>query len=303
MYTEQFMAYDIETTSINEDGRDEVAFPYSFAFQVSDHEKDLELAKFRRWSDVKPWLDGKLTELGCRPAHGDDSGLYLVIYVHNLSYEYKYMQHSFEWEDVFAISSEHRIARARTTSGIEFRCSYFLTNTGLAKVGKDVGIAKGEDFDYNLVRHHHTMFSDEEELYVDNDVKIITELIRQRLEREKSDDGRVVQRYSALMSSIPMTKTGYTRRTVRKACARDVDYMRDVKRLRMTVDDYLAARQAFGGGFTHANAVYTDRTVDGVVGYDIASSYPASILQGVYPMESFQKLETPSYKAFSEMLG
>ena len=52
----------------------------------------------------------------------------LVIYVHNLSYEFAFLQgiYKFETEDVFAVKS-HKVLKA-TAGSIEYSCNYLRTN-------------------------------------------------------------------------------------------------------------------------------------------------------------------------------
>ena len=54
----------------------------------------------------------------------------LVVYVHNLSYEFQFMRKHFTWKSVFSIDSRKPIY-AVTDFGIEFRCSYILSGYSL----------------------------------------------------------------------------------------------------------------------------------------------------------------------------
>jgi hypothetical protein len=50
----------------------------------------------------------------------------LVIYVHNLGYEFQFIRKMFEWDRVFAIKQRRPVYAI--CGGLEFRCSLFLSN-------------------------------------------------------------------------------------------------------------------------------------------------------------------------------
>lgn len=53
----------------------------------------------------------------------------IIIYVHNLSYEFQFMRKWFVWDKIFALE-ERKVVYA-IMAGIEFRCSYILTGYSL----------------------------------------------------------------------------------------------------------------------------------------------------------------------------
>ena len=267
-YIQTPIAFDIETTSYRDDG-DKRAIVYTYTFSV-----DGEVTVLRTRDEFIRFVDGLIDRFEVTLKNR------LVIYVHNLGFEFPHIRESFAWENVFAIGDTRKVARATTSSGIEFRCSYFLTNAPLARVGKEVGVPKMVgDLDYSLVRHHETALTDEELGYIANDVQIIIALIRDKLRRNK-------------MGGIPLTKTGYTRRNVRSAVRKDKGYMKWVRDLKLTETDYVRARTAYQGGYVHANAVFAGRVSENVAGWDLASSYPSSLVQFPYPTSIFADIET-----------
>ena len=265
------VSYDIESTSMREGITDrKIAFAYTHALCVEG--KVYVLRTYEQLAEalgtLLEWLGGSISQR-------------LVVYVHNLGFEFGHMKAFFEWQEVFAIGdNEHNVVRACTTDGVEFRCSLALTNKPLKYVGADVGVQKMTgDLDYGLVRHHGTRITAEEAGYIRNDVLIIDELIRQRT---SGDDD---------LSTIPMTKTGYVRRRVRKAVRADAFSRNQVRGLKMTTDDYLMARQCFSGGYTHASARFSGLVVTDVDPYDLASAYPRQIVSQRFPMTSFFDLD------------
>lgn len=140
---------------------------------------------------------------------GTYKDLRLIIYVHNLSYEFQFMRKHFEWIKVFAVDSLKPVY-AVTTTGIEFRCSYLLSGYSLAKlsdqltkyhVEKKVG-----DLDYSLLRHSGTELTPEEIGYCVNDVLVVMAYIQEKIIQDKG------------IHRIPITKTGYVRNFCRNSC-------------------------------------------------------------------------------------
>lgn len=263
------VSFDIETTSyIDNDVKR--AIVYSYAFCV-----DGNVTVLRRADEFLDFIQGLITQYEASTDHP------VVVWVHNLAYEWQFIRQHFTWESVFANGEATNVIKAVTDEGIEFRCTYALTNASLAQVGKKVGVAKGGDFDYELLRHSETPLTDEEMGYIYNDVLIMDALLKERLAEDTLD-------------TIPMTKTGYVRRMVRGETMNKPyeggtyrDWIRD---LTLDTDTYQAAHSAYQGGYTHANAKLAGMAVPGVKGCDIASSYPASLAQFQFPVSNFTEV-------------
>lgn len=272
-YVDAVVAFDTETTSFTDEGVKR-AIVYSYCVQVED-----DIRIMRTEEEFVDYMQQLATKYDTDPMHR------LVVYVHNLAYEWQFIKNSFAWlrETVFSNGSTLNVIRACTADGIEFRCSLALTNAPLKTVGKMVGVPKMVgDLDYDLVRHSGTPLTPEEIGYIENDTRIIVALIRERL----ADD---------TFESIPMTKTGYVRRLVRKVRAGSSkgakEYRKKISKLLLTAETYSVAREAFAGGFTHANGMITGEELHDVVAYDLSSSYPAALVQFPYPMSAFIRVE------------
>lgn len=271
-YVEHLAAFDIETSSYMDEG-EKRAVVYSYALMIDD-----TIHHARSADEFFPLLEKIAAEMELSLDRR------LVIYVHNLAYEWQFIKHYMTWDSAFAIASERRIVRAVSTLGFEFRCSYVLTNKPLAAVGKDVGVRKMVgDIDHTLIRNSITPLSDEELGYIDNDVRILVEFERQALAQE---GGTIEQ----ALRSIPITKTGYVRRRMRKAALADPAYEQLVSELTLSEETYTLARHSFQGGYTHANSMVTGQECGDTVAVDLASSYPSSMLQFTYPMSSFHSV-------------
>ena len=236
----------------------------------------------RTWSE---WRD----TLRFIEEHMHTNKIKLIIYVHNLGYEFQFMRGWFNFQDVFA-SKERRPIHASLPEGIEFKCSYILSNYALAYIGakllhkypvqKDVG-----SLDYSLIRHSKTGLTQEEVWYSVHDVQVVTSYIQEKIEEEGD------------INTIPLTNTGYVRRYCREFCftqftkdpklarkysARYHDRMNSLCITSQTEYDQLHA--GFGGGFTHTAPRYSGKLLSGVGSADLASSYPAAMVMKKFPM-------------------
>lgn len=271
-YVEHLAAFDIETSSYMDEG-EKRAVVYSYALAIDDM-----IYHARSADEFFPMLEKIAAEMELSLDRR------LVIYVHNLAYEWQFIKHYMQWDSAFAIASDRRVVRAVSKLGVEFRCSYVLTNKPLAAVGKDVGVQKMVgDIDHTLIRNSITPLSDEEMGYIDNDVLILIEFERQALAQE---GGSIEQ----ALRSIPITKTGYVRRRMRKAALADPAYEQLISELPLTEETYTLARHSFQGGYTHANSTVMGQEMGDTVAVDLASSYPSSMLQFTYPMSSFHSV-------------
>lgn len=226
-----------------------------------------------------------------------DNDLRLVVYVHNLPYEFGFMRKRFEWDEVF-ILSERKPVYARTVNGIEFRCSLKLSGgRSLAAVGKELQkypVQKKEgDLDYELIRTPLTPLSSTELGYCENDIRVILHYIQEKIEQ----DGDITR--------IPLTNTGYVRNYCRKECyKRWKPYRRIMDQLEISSDEYSQLKRAFQGGFTHANAHHVQKVCKDVASYDFTSSYPAVMLLKKFPMSSAKLVDgTLSESSFTELLA
>lgn len=280
-------SFDIETTSFYaEDNRDpkhpeviKQAIMYVWQFGINGY-----TILGRTWEEFGTFLNAlvnyaKLSN-NCR----------LIIYVHNLSFEFQFLQKWFNWDKVFAFKTRRPIYAI--SGGLEFRCSYYLSNYNLEYIGENlltrypmkkmVG-----DLDYNLIRHSGTPLTAKEKGYAVNDVRVVMSYIQQKIE----EDGGI--------NKIPLTNTGYVRNHCRKVCFGEIgddpeqarrdglNYKAIMKSLNMSHDEYLQAKAAFMGGFTHASALHANQVISNVdCNADEISAYPAQMVLKYFPMSS-----------------
>lgn len=201
----------------------------------------------------------------------------LVVYVHNLSFEFQFLSGVFDFgvSDVFAIE-KRKILRAILHDHIEFRCSYLQTNMSLRAFCEKMGVKSYKlKMDYRKRRFWYTELSDKEIAYCINDVRGLVEAITKEMDRDGDN-----------LYTIPMTSTGYARRDAKHA-------MRFVSRQFIehqapTMEIYELCREAFRGGNTHASRYYSGQILHNVKSADRSSAYPHAICNERFPITKFR---------------
>lgn len=280
--------FDIETTSLKTNGK-KSAFMYVWQLGIGYGNP---VFYGRTWNEFCDCLESLSDYLQL------DENKRLVIYVHNLGYEFQFMAKYFTWLDVFA-ASERKPIKALCDLGIEFRDSYILSGYSLENTAKNLAKHKikklNGDLDYSLIRHYKTPLTNDEINYCINDIQIILAYINEQIA------------YCGDISKIPMTNTGRVRSYVRNACngrtggkgGRSAQYIRYRKIMNdLTIDKptYTQLKRAFMGGFTHANANYSGKLLHGVTSIDFTSSYPSVMLAEKFPMSRFKPIDIMTVK-------
>lgn len=283
-------AFDIETTSFYEDGSKQGCM-YIWQFGINGH-----CIIGRTWKQFLDFMDDLTAYLST------SLNQRIIVYVHNLSYEFQWMHDYFDWEKVFCLDNRKPIY-AVTKNGIEFRCSYILSGYSLAKLGDNLLTYKVRkmvgDLDYHKIRTSVTPLSDKEMQYCINDVLVVMAYIEEQRIKENG------------IGNIPYTKTGYVRRFCRSNCLgshyksnKTYNKYRDMmETLQITgVEEFKALQRAFSGGFTHANVWWSNRVCDNVGSFDFTSSYPTVMISDMYPMSSATQVDINSLSEMNEYL-
>lgn len=289
-------AFDIETTSFfrqseNSTEPEKVAIMYVWSFSICGF-----CVLGRTWDEFTKLMDLLVEYFNLSPK------LRIIIYVHNLGFDFSFFRKWLTWDNVFSAKSRIPIY-AVTNRGIEFRCSYLLSGYKLETIA-DKHLSKYTikklvgDLDYDLIRHSKTPLSNEEIQYCLNDVKIIVAYIQEKIDNEHG------------INNIPYTKTGYVRQYCRNNCfyengipikdsAKEESYHQIIRRMNLSVEEYYQLKRGFQGGFTHANPFYVGKVVENVTSFDFTSSYPAVMLSEKFPMCSSEIVKLPiSYDEF-----
>ena len=264
-YADMVCAFDIETTNI-----DKYRQAVMYIWQMQLGEKWTVYG--RTWEQFTDFINKLQDNVP------DDT--YLVIYVHNLSFEFQFLKSIIPIDDVFAMD-DRKILRVRSGK-LEFRCSYIHSNMSLEKYlqAMDVPDQKVKGFNYRKKRYSWTPLSKDELKYCINDVKGLVQAVMVEMERDGDD-----------LYSIPLTSTGYVRRIAKNVLG---PYRRYIKPMLPDLDTFQALRRAFRGGDTHANRYNSNMLIDSaavgpISSMDISSSYPSVMLMNRFPKKLIRK--------------
>ena len=260
-------AFDIETTNIWSEEKP-FAFMYQWQFCFND-----TVVFGRTWNEFLEFLK-KLSYF----LHLDKNKR-LVIYVHNLAFEFQFMKDFLQIDSLFAKSK--RKPMKFLSGGLEFRCSYFLSNMTLQKFCENspscIHYKLTDTFDYRKIRTTKTILTEEEKAYCYNDVRGLCECIKDKMEVDN-------------LAEIPLTSTGYVRREYRRAMQSNPNNYYLLQSTALNPIQYSKLREAFRGGNTHANYKKANKIIDEVYSFDISSSYPSCINFDDFPLGKFYTL-------------
>ena len=265
-------AFDIETTNLDEI---EQSVMYIWQFQIGN-----ELTVFgRTWQEFKDVL----FKIGRLLSKYDDRCV--VIYVHNLSFEFAFLAgiYEFKKEEVFAVR-RRKVLRCTMYDGrFEFRCSYLLSNMTLKAFTKKFHVKheKLDDYDYGLRRYYWTPLTIEELRYCQNDVLGLVEAVQMQMTSEGDD-----------LKTIPYTSTGYVRRECKEVIRENLGY-HFAKKYFPSPRLYKYMQKCFRGGDTTANRWYCNELLHNVTSYDRSSSYPDVLVNCLYPSTPFVEILEP----------
>lgn len=268
-------AFDIETSPTP--GRTD-AHLYHWQLQIG---LDTPTIHGRTWDDLRLMFSRICAALGDKQT--------LVIYVHNLSYEWQFLRtiYDFTNDDIFA-TGDRKILRAYMyDKKLEFRCSYLLTNMGLAAWTKKMGVAHpkldSDEYDHNKVRWPWDDLTEEELRYCRHDVLGLCEALQAQMARDGDN-----------LAAIPMTSTGYVRRDV-KAAMQHWSRL-TLRKIQPDPECFRALREEFRGGDTHANRYLAGEILEDVWSWDRSSSYPDVLVNCRYPMSPWRRWTRLSVK-------
>ena len=278
-------SFDIETTSYLDLAGKQI--PASDYLQLDEDDREASIPKAtmyiwmlsvdetvyygRTWKEFVQFLD-KL-EKNCNKRK--------IIFVHNLSFEFQFFCTQLKIKEVMSRTSRKVMTCTLADYNIQFRCSLYMTNVKLAKLPEIFGLTVEKmvgDLDYSKMRHSLTPLTDKELGYCEHDCLVIYEYIKTELLTYDRVD------------KIPITSTGKVRKELQKLVMKDMKYRRIVREsINTRPSVYNMLIEAFAGGYTHANYIYSDEVISNVDSYDETSAYPYVLVTHRFPSKVFSE--------------
>lgn len=210
----------------------------------------------------------------------------IMVFVHNLSYEFSFLHDEqvlggrLNEKSVFCLKPRKVCKFLCCDDHIEFRCSYIHSNMSLDQFTKKMKVEHQKlagELDYKKIRYPWTPLDPETEIpYCVNDVLGLVECIYTELEVDNDS-----------LYTLPLTSTGYVRRKIKEALSSRHDYIR---RLLPYVETYDLLKEAIRGGNTHASRFYAGKKLPGPIrSVDRSSSYPDVQINGRFPTSEFRR--------------
>ena len=218
-------------------------------------------------------------------------GQKIVIYVHNLGFDFQFLRNVFTFKKVFARTEREPITAEIDGTNIILKCSYTLSAMGLEMTAKKHNLNVQKlvgDLDYSKARNTKTELTQEELNYCANDVLVINAFIKKMFEQYGS------------FKSIPLTNTGIVRKKFKEWIEQNYKggcknalykWQKWVASLTEDTETFILLVKAFAGGYTHGNALKVNQIMYNVNADDFTSSYPAVLLTEKFPCTSFWKDE------------
>lgn len=220
------------------------------------------------------------------------SPLKKYIFVHNLSYEFVFLQNEFDFKNVFSRKSRKVMKCELDKYKFELRCTYYMSNSSLDRLAKNYNLNVKKlvgNLDYNKIRTPVTPLTKEELAYCENDCLVVYEYIKKELETYKT------------IRNLPLTSTGHVRKELKEEISDNWQYKNKVKKsINIDPHVYNLLLDAFQGGYTHASWIFASETLKNVTSWDFTSSYPYCLCTCRYPATEFRKCYLTNFKAMGK---
>ena len=252
---------------------------------------------------------------------------YMNIYVHNLAFDSSFLLPIQNVYKMFA-SDMHKPYYYITENGGRYVDTVVLTQKRLEELGKELTLYDDRkhvgDFDYDKIRTPKTAFTIPEYGYVTSDTTVLAAYMSETIHKRYGDD----------ISKVDLTMTGIVRSFVQSVFKTDSkvlkeldeegvlnkklsDYVQgkykpksknDYKKLyyntlgksgfyyKLSYKQYVMARLAYTGGFTHANANLVGKILKNLISVDFTSSYPTRILSEAFAIGSGREITREALK-------
>ena len=212
----------------------------------------------------------------------------IYIWVHNLAYDWvfirKFLINAFG-EPVKQLNTKtHYPISIEFSNGIILKDSLILAACNLDKWAKDLDVEHKKaigKWAYDQIRDQHEKeFTDDEVLYIENDVLSLVECL---------DKTAIILNKRPF--SMPYTNTGIVRNEC-KLIGKKHNAHDKFLRLAADFEQNEKLMYLFHGGYTHGNRFFYGRIITSIVEcFDFTSSYPFCMLAYKFPMSKFYKIK------------
>lgn len=204
---------------------------------------------------------------------------HIVVWVHNLSFEFSFLKGVFKFDDsaIYALSPR-RILRA-TLGNIEFRCSYELSSLSLDEFIRSEGARHHKlrgAINYECLRFPWTPLTKNEYKYLCYDLLGIVEAVSLKLSRNNDT-----------LYTVPLTLSGYIDRDLKKAYYK-IPYSKR-QNILPSYPLYKLERQGMQGGYIKANRHYLNQSLTKCISFDRFGAYPAILYMNKFPISPFRR--------------
>lgn len=269
-------AFDTETSTILQ-GREKIAFMYIWQMAIEN-----EAFYGRTWEEFRNCLYKIKNEMHLAVDYK------LIIYVHNLKYDFGFYKHEINLEGDLIARSRRTILKHIMDDCFEVRDSAVYTEEPLEDMGEEIGIKKLKGYDYAKVRHALTPLTAEELSYCEHDVLILTRYFR----KEAENAGIPIYK-------LPLTATQKVKRIINMEFARESRVYQSMIMSRQLKDNahdnhiLSLLQHAFFGAFNYSAQLFRGVEQANVTGIDISACYGAQCMLHPYPMSKFKVIKNP----------
>lgn len=221
-----------------------------------------------------------------------EKNLYTYIYIHNLPYEFSFMQNlkffRENYKNETMIASNTRKPISFELDHLIFRCSYKLLGKSLKVLGDELGIAKltEEKGGYNQHFTPNSTLPDIEYEYNKQDVLITLYAVidcfkNSNYYTDVNSIDRMITTTSLTRLENELHSTAEEKEKYTRLCTTLIRFYN--KKFDDDTTVYELLRNVFCGGYVRSNRFYSFMPFDDVASYDFASSYPAQMLMCNFP--------------------
>ena len=283
------------------DDKEPISIMYIWQFAIEDKNGKIFTFYGRTWQELKEFcieLDKNIAYAKNRIPRNEKTfatnvdlkyGCEYYVYIHNLSFEFQHLRNVFDHAfsgNVFAREERKpmnaKIQLENSKNTLIFKDSLSLTQKSLDAWCKDANLPVKklkEDKDFYLpIRTPITELEPEVYKYCENDVVSMIYGIRQY--RQKYNN----------MYNIPLTQTGCVRRVCESKVGVDDKWTELCRQVTATytLDRFNDLHSLFGGGWTHANAIYVGKVLHDVKCFDLRSDYPSQMCTKKFPIGAWE---------------